>query len=51
MTVVGVADIAAHVEQAKRAGAEIVEPVTTLFGMQEYKAFDHGCFQEPAADC
>lgn len=55
MTVVGVADIAAHVEQAKRAGAEIVGPVTTLFGMQEYKAFDHEhhfwCFQEPAADC
>jgi DNA-binding transcriptional MerR regulator/uncharacterized glyoxalase superfamily protein PhnB len=54
MTVVGVADITAHLEQAKGAGAEIVRPITTLFGMREYTAFDHEhhfwCFQEPATD-
>ncbi|WP_350277634.1 hypothetical protein [Kribbella sp. HUAS MG21] len=42
MTVVGVADIDVHLEQAVRA---------TLFGMREYIAFDHEhhlwCFQEP----
>ncbi|HVX42793.1 MAG TPA: MerR family transcriptional regulator [Mycobacteriales bacterium] len=52
MTVVGVADIEDHIERASRAGAEIVKPVTTLFGMHEYTAFDHEhhfwCFQEPA---
>lgn len=54
MTVVGVADITAHLERAKRAGAEVVRPLSTLFGMHEYTAFDHEhhlwCFQEPAAD-
>ncbi|MER7244910.1 MerR family transcriptional regulator [Kribbella sp. NPDC000426] len=54
MIVVGVADIAAHLEQASAAGAEIVRPITTLFGMREYTAFDHEhhfwCFQEPATD-
>lgn len=52
MTVVGVANIAEHHAQAQRAGAEIVRPVSTLFGMHEYLAFDHEhhlwCFQEPA---
>lgn len=52
MTVVSVADITEHHHQAKRAGAVIVRPVSTLFGMREYQAFDHEhhlwCFQEPA---
>lgn len=52
MTVVGVADVESHIDRARRAGAEIVTPVTTLFGMHEYTAFDHEhhfwCFQEPA---
>ena len=51
MTVVGVAQIANHLERAERAGAEIVRPLTTMFGMHEYTAFDHErhfwCFQEP----
>lgn len=52
MTVVGVADLTAHFDQAVAAGAEIVKPATTLFDMHEYTAFDHEhhfwCFQEPA---
>lgn len=52
MTVVGVADIDAHIDRARDAGAEIVKAVTTLFGMREYTAFDHEhhfwCFQQPA---
>ncbi|TDD20775.1 hypothetical protein E1218_22005 [Kribbella turkmenica] len=53
MTVVGVADLTVHLEQAAAAGAEIVRPISTLFGMREYTAFDHEhhfwCFQEPAS--
>lgn len=53
MTVVGVADITAHLTQAERAGADIVRPLTNMFGIHEYTAFDHEhhfwCFQEPAA--
>lgn len=52
MTVVGVADITEHHDRAERAGAVIVRPVSALFGMREYQAFDHEhhlwCFQEPA---
>lgn len=54
MTVVGVADIVAHLERAERAGAEVVRPIAKLFGMHEYVAFDHEhhlwCFQQPATD-
>lgn len=51
MTVVGVADIKAHLDRAGRLGAQIVHPITTRFGFHEYQAFDHEhhlwCFQEP----
>ncbi|SDT38094.1 MerR family transcriptional regulator [Microlunatus soli] len=51
MTVVGVADLSAHFDRAVAAGAEIVKPIATLFGVHEYTAFDHEhhfwCFQEP----
>ncbi len=54
MTVVEVADIAAHLRRSNRAGAQIVRPITTLFGMHEYTAYDHEhhlwCFQESAVD-
>lgn len=51
MTVVGVADVDAHFNRSQQAGAEIVKPVTTVFGMREYTTFDHEhhlwCFQQP----
>ncbi len=50
MTVVGVADIAAHFDRAVRAGARIERPLRTMFGAREYLAFDHEhhlwCFQQ-----
>ncbi|WP_152361690.1 MerR family transcriptional regulator [Microlunatus speluncae] len=50
MTVVGVADVAAHFDRAVRAGATIERPLRTLFGAREYLAFDHEhhlwCFQQ-----
>lgn len=51
MTVVEVADVVRHARRAQAAGAEIVRPVGTLFGMREYLALDHEhhlwCFQQP----
>jgi DNA-binding transcriptional MerR regulator/uncharacterized glyoxalase superfamily protein PhnB len=50
MTVVGVADVTAHYQQARAAGAEINRPPRTMFGMREYLAYDHEhhlwCFQQ-----
>jgi DNA-binding transcriptional MerR regulator/uncharacterized glyoxalase superfamily protein PhnB len=50
MTVVGVADIAAHFDHARRAGATIERPLAAGYGMREYLAFDHEhhlwCFQQ-----
>lgn len=52
MTVVGVADIEGHYEQARAAGAEINRPLRAMFGTREYLAYDHEhhlwCFQQPA---
>jgi DNA-binding transcriptional MerR regulator/uncharacterized glyoxalase superfamily protein PhnB len=50
MTVVGVADVTAHYNQARAAGAEINRPLRTMFGLREYLAYDHEhhlwCFQQ-----
>lgn len=51
MTVVGVANVDAHLERAVAAGAQVVRPIATVFGMREYLALDHEhhlwCFQQP----
>lgn len=50
MTVVGVADVTAHFDHARRAGAVIERPLTTAYGTREYLVFDHEhhlwCFQQ-----